>query len=44
MGWESAEVFRLEGDPKANTAYAWLHDTGDPIGLLSALLRSISRQ
>ena len=24
------EVFHLEGHPKANKAYAWLHDTGDP--------------
>jgi hypothetical protein len=28
--WEGiVEVFHLEGHPKANTAYAWLHDTGD---------------
>jgi hypothetical protein len=28
--WDGiVEVFRLEGHPKANTAYAWLHDTGD---------------
>jgi hypothetical protein len=24
------EVFHLEGHPKTDTAYAWLHDTGDP--------------
>jgi hypothetical protein len=23
------EVFQLEGHPKANAAYAWLHDTGN---------------
>jgi hypothetical protein len=23
------EVFHLEGHPKTDTAYAWLHDTGD---------------
>jgi hypothetical protein len=29
--WEGiVEVFRLEGHPKANMAYAWFHDTGDP--------------
>lgn len=29
--WDGiVEVFRLEGHPKANTAYAWFHDTGDP--------------
>ena len=29
--WDGiVEVFHLEGHPKANTAYAWLHDTGDP--------------
>jgi hypothetical protein len=29
--WEGiVEVFHLEGHPKANTAYAWFHDTGDP--------------
>ena len=29
--WDGiVEVFHLEGQPKANTAYAWLHDTGDP--------------
>ena len=29
--WDGiVEVFDLEGHPKANTAYAWLHDTGDP--------------
>ena len=28
--WDGiVEVFNLEGHPKANTAYAWLHDTGD---------------
>jgi hypothetical protein len=28
--WDGiVEVFHLEGHPKANTAYAWLHDTGD---------------
>jgi hypothetical protein len=27
--WDGiVEVFHLEGHPKANTAYAWLHDTG----------------
>jgi hypothetical protein len=24
------EVFHLEGHPKTDMAYAWLHDTGDP--------------
>jgi hypothetical protein len=24
------EVFHLKGHPKTDTAYAWLHDTGDP--------------
>ena len=29
--WDGVvEVFDLEGHPHANTAYAWLHDTGDP--------------
>lgn len=29
--WEGiVEVFALHGHPKTNTAYAWLHDTGDP--------------
>jgi hypothetical protein len=29
--WDGiVEVFHLEGHPKANTAYAWMHDTGDP--------------
>jgi hypothetical protein len=29
--WDGiVEVFDLKGHPKANTAYAWLHDTGDP--------------
>jgi hypothetical protein len=29
--WDGiVEVFDLRGHPKANTAYAWLHDTGDP--------------
>jgi hypothetical protein len=29
--WDGiVEVFHLEGHPKANTAYAWFHDTGDP--------------
>jgi hypothetical protein len=28
--WDGiVEVFHLEGHPKANTAYAWLHDTGE---------------
>ena len=28
--WDGiVEVFHLEGHPKANTAYAWLHDTCD---------------
>jgi hypothetical protein len=28
--WDGiVEVFHLEGHPQANTAYAWLHDTGD---------------
>jgi hypothetical protein len=28
--WDGiVEVFHLEGHPKANTAYAWLHDRGD---------------
>jgi hypothetical protein len=27
--WDGiVEVFNLEGHPHANTAYAWLHDTG----------------
>jgi hypothetical protein len=29
--WDGiVEVFTLHGHPKANTAYAWIHDTGDP--------------
>jgi hypothetical protein len=29
--WDGiVEVFDLKGHPNANTAYAWLHDTGDP--------------
>jgi hypothetical protein len=29
--WDGiVEVFDLHGHPTANTAYAWLHDTGDP--------------
>jgi hypothetical protein len=29
--WDGVvEVFTLHGHPKANTVYAWLHDTGDP--------------
>jgi hypothetical protein len=29
--WDGiVEVFHLKGHPEANTAYAWLHDTGDP--------------
>jgi len=29
--WDGiVEVFSLEGHPKANTAYAWFHETGDP--------------
>jgi len=29
--WEGVvEVFNLHGHPKANTAYAWTHDTDDP--------------
>ena len=29
--WEGiVEVFHLIGHPKTDTAYAWLHDTGDP--------------
>jgi len=28
--WDGiVEVFSLEGHPSANTAYAWLHDSGD---------------
>jgi hypothetical protein len=28
--WDGiVEVFHLEGHPKANTAYAWLHDAGN---------------
>ena len=28
--WDGiVEVFDLHGHPNANTAYAWLHDTGD---------------
>ena len=27
MGWW---VYSLQGHPKANTAYAWLHGTDDP--------------
>lgn len=29
--WDGiVEVFHLEGHPKTNIAYAWLHDTGNP--------------
>jgi hypothetical protein len=29
--WDGiVEVFHLEGHPKTDTAYAWLHDTGEP--------------
>jgi len=29
--WDGVvEVFELHGHPETNTAYAWLHDTGDP--------------
>jgi hypothetical protein len=29
--WDGiVEVFDLHGHPDANTAYGWLHDTGDP--------------
>jgi len=29
--WDGVvEVFRLEGHPLTDKAYAWLHDTGDP--------------
>ena len=29
--WDGiVEVFHLEGHPKTNKVYAWLHDTGDP--------------
>ena len=29
--WEGiVEVFELHGHPKANTAYAWAHETDDP--------------
>jgi hypothetical protein len=29
--WDGiVEVFHFSGHPSANTAYAWLHDTGDP--------------
>ena len=29
--WEGiVEVFHLTGHPTTDTAYAWLHDTGDP--------------
>ena len=29
--WEGiVEVFQIEGHPKTDTVYAWLHDTGDP--------------
>jgi hypothetical protein len=29
--WDGiVEVFDLKGHPKTHTAYAWLHDTGDP--------------
>jgi hypothetical protein len=29
--WDGiVEVFHLRGHPKTDTAYAWLHDTGDP--------------
>jgi len=31
MVWDGVvEVFHLEGHPKTDTAYAWVHDTGDP--------------
>lgn len=31
MVWDGiVEVFDLHGHPKTDTAYAWLHDTGDP--------------
>ena len=31
--WEGiVEVFGLRGHPKANRAYAWVHDTDDPKG------------
>jgi hypothetical protein len=29
--WDGiVEVFRLEGHPKTNRVYAWMHDTDDP--------------
>jgi hypothetical protein len=29
--WQGiVEVFHLDGHPKTDAAYAWLHDTGDP--------------
>jgi hypothetical protein len=29
--WDGiVEVFHLDGHPATDTAYAWLHDTGDP--------------
>ena len=29
--WDGiVEVFHLKGHPKTDTAYAWLHDSGDP--------------
>ena len=29
--WDGiVEVFHLKGHPQTDTAYAWLHDTGDP--------------
>jgi hypothetical protein len=29
--WDGVvEVFRLKGHPKANKAYAWVHETDDP--------------
>jgi hypothetical protein len=29
--WDGiVEVFHLEGHPKTDTVYAWLHDTGNP--------------
>lgn len=29
--WDGiVEVFHLDGHPKTDIAYAWLHDTGDP--------------
>ena len=29
--WDGVvEVFHLKGHPTANTAYGWLHDTGNP--------------